>query len=270
MKTLVRSRKELRKAGRWDIDYHLPAEGIRKFPEQLLKRIDQVADISKDKRDPTQNPEEAFQYIDIASVDVQVGSISNPQTLEGHEAPSRARKVVQAFDLVISTCRPTRGAISIVPVWLHDQIASTGFSVIRPKQGVNPFYLHYALRLDSTLEQFRKWSTGSSYPAILDSDVAKTLIPIPDMDEQDRIAEIVHEAYLAREREIKRASATYQATLDRISSGLAGNEIHHNIEPEEPEPIPTDTNAITQLIKSLNPITKDVKKRKNKSQIDLI
>lgn len=270
MKTLIRKRKDLRKAGRWDIDFHLPAEGIRKFPDRLLKRIDQVADLSKDKRDPTANPEEAFQYIDIASIDVKVGSISNPQTLEGHEAPSRARKVVQAFDLVVSTCRPTRGAIAVVPVWLHDQIASTGFSVIRPKKGINPFYLHYALRLDSTLEQFRKWSTGSSYPAILDSDVAKTLIPVPDQEEQDRIANIVHEAYLAREREIKRASSTYQDTLDRISSTLAGIEIHHQAEVEESEPMPTDIKSITELIGELKPITKDLKKRKSKKQIDLI
>lgn len=264
MKTLVRDRKTLKAAGRWDIDYHLPAEGIRAFPNHLLKRIDQIADISKDKRDPTRKGEDAFQYIDIASVDVKVGSITNPQTLEGHEAPSRARKVVQAFDIIISTCRPTRGAIAVVPVWLHDEIASTGFSVIRPKQGVNPFYLHYALRLDSTLEQFRKWSTGSSYPAMLDADVSKTLVPVPDLSEQDRIAEVVHEAYLTRDREIKRASATYQAALDQIASSLAGTEIHKEVDADEIQPIPTDTASIRKCIEQLDPITKDEKKGRRK------
>ena len=37
MKLLLRSRKELQSAGRWDIDFHLPAEGILKFPKGLLK-----------------------------------------------------------------------------------------------------------------------------------------------------------------------------------------------------------------------------------------
>src|SRR6185437_1289969 len=114
-----------------------------------------------------------------------------PQEVEGVDAPSRARKVVRAFDIVISTCRPTRGAIAVVPISLHNQIASTGFSIWRAKAGTNPFYLHYALRLQSTLEQFRKWSTGSSYPAILDEDVAKTLIPVPSPAEQDRIARLI-------------------------------------------------------------------------------
>lgn len=185
MKILLKTRADLRSAGRWDIDFHLPPEGIKEFPYGLLKRVDAVAGFPKDKRDPTKKPEEAFQYIDISSVDVVSGQVATPQDLEGAEAPSRARKVVCAFDLLISTCRPTRGAIAVVPRHLHNQVASTGFSLLRAKAGVNPFYLHYALRLPSTLEQFRKWSTGSSYPAILDDDVAKTLIPVPCREEQD-------------------------------------------------------------------------------------
>lgn len=196
MKTLCKVRFELESAGRWDIDFHLPAEGVKKFPSALLKRLDQVANIGKDKRDPG-SQEGTFQYIDISSVDVSVGAIVNAQDVECNEAPSRARKVVRAYDLIISTCRPTRGAIAVVPVRLHNQIASTGFSIVRPKVGVNPFYLQFALRLPSTLEQFRKWSTGSSYPAILDEDVAKTLIPVPSPQEQDRIAGLVVAAFRA-------------------------------------------------------------------------
>ena len=69
MKILVKSLQDLQSAGRWDIDFHLPAEGIRKFSKELLKRVDQVADVVKDKRDPTKEPDAAFQYIDIAAVD---------------------------------------------------------------------------------------------------------------------------------------------------------------------------------------------------------
>lgn len=223
MKTLNKVRQELQIAGRWDIDFHLPPEQIMKFPKTLLKRVDAVATIPKDKRDPSRAEGGTFQYIDISSVDVSVGAIVNPQDVECGEAPSRARKVVRAFDLVISTCRPTRGAIAVVPIHLHNEIASTGFSVVRPKAGVNPFYLQYALRLPSTLEQFRKWSTGSSYPAILDEDVAKTLIPVPSPQEQDRIAALLVTAFRAREREIGRANVGWVRTLQSIASGLAGS-----------------------------------------------
>ena len=225
MKILLKERKELQSAGRWDIDFHLPAEGIKKFPKALLKRIDAVADVVKDKRDPSREPEKAFQYIDISSVDVTIGVITNPQDVEGSEAPSRARKVVSAFDLVISTCRPTRGAIAVVPVKLHDQIASTGFSIVRAHEGINPFYLHYALRLPSTLEQFRKWSTGSSYPAILDTDVSKTLIPVPESSVQDAIAASVVKALRERDKVIRAANIIWDSTLSEITASLCEQEI---------------------------------------------
>jgi type I restriction enzyme S subunit len=224
MKTLLRSRKELEAVGRWDIDFHLPPEGIRKFPTGLLKRVDEVADVVKDKRDPGKEPDSPFQYIDIAAVDVAVGSITNPQDVEGSEAPSRARKVVRAFDVIVSTCRPTRGAIAVVPVSLHNQIASTAFSIVRAHSEVNPFYLHFALRLPSTLEQFRKWSTGSSYPAILDSDVKKTLIPVPSPEMQDAIASKLVSALLERAKSINAANNVWGAVLGEITTSLTGKK----------------------------------------------
>lgn len=225
MKTLTKSRADLLAAGRWDIDFHLPAEGILAFPDSLRGRIDAAADIAKDKRDPTKTPDEVFQYIDIASIDVQTGTIVSPQDLSGEEAPSRARKVVRAYDIVVSTCRPTRGAIAVVPPELHNQIASTAFSVLRAKPGVNPFYLHYAIRLASTLEQFRKWSTGSSYPAILDEDVEKTLIPIPDIEQQEFVAAKVTEAFVRRAEAMDAANRRWDATLQELTVALAGSSI---------------------------------------------
>lgn len=225
MKTLLKTLAQLQKAGRWDIDFHLPPEGIRNFAPDSLRRVDAVAITSKDKRDPTKKPEEVFQYIDISSVDVTTGTILSPQEITGEEAPSRARKVVRAFDILVSTCRPTRGAIAVVPVELHNQIASTGFSVVRANEGTNPFYLHYALRLASTLEQFRKWSTGSSYPAILDDDVNKTLIPVPDLEVQDTLARRLAQATQERDNALRAANAAWKAALDGIEQIVRGAQV---------------------------------------------
>ena len=258
MKILIKNRKGLQIAGRWDIDFHLPAEGIKKFPKELLKRVDAVADVVRDKRDPTREPEKVFQYIDISSVDVAIGVITNPQDVEGAEAPSRARKVVRAFDLVVSTCRPTRGAIAAVPVKLHNQIASTGFSIVRAHDDVNPFYLHYALRLPSTLEQFRKWSTGSSYPAILDSDVKKTIIPVPDRETQDAIAAKVFAALHERAKVIRAANAVWTKTLDEITAALCGKAPNGFAEVTEDEDFDVfSLDEVRAKLKDLPPIITD-------------
>lgn len=187
MKYLKTHKKKLVLAERWDYDFHEPPLLIQRFDSSIVKKVSDVADVIREKKDPTKNPDAIFQYIDIASVDVETGEVERNQELTGSEAPSRARKLVQAYDIIISTCRPTRRAIAVVPEHLHGQICSTGFSVIRAKDNINPLYLHFALRLESTMEQFRKFATGSSYPAILDSDVEKTLIPVPKIDEQNKI-----------------------------------------------------------------------------------
>ncbi len=257
MKILLKNFSDLKSAGRWDIDFHLPAEGIKKFPKGLLKRVDQVADVVKDKRDPTKEPDAAFQYIDIAAVDVAIGVITNPQDVEGSEAPSRARKVVRAFDVIVSTCRPTRGAIAVIPVKLHNQIGSTAFSIVRAHDDVNPFYLHYALRLPSTVEQFRKWSTGSSYPAILDSDVKKTLIPIPNQETQDAIAAKVVAALRERAKVIRAANAVWVKMLDEITASLCGQKPNGAAEVVEEDLDAFSLAEVQAKLKDLPPIVTD-------------
>lgn len=220
MKILEQTKNDLLKERRWDLDYHLPAERIRDFPEHVLDKVSKHANIVKDKRDPRKSPDDMFLYIDISCIDPRTGIISNPQELLGVDAPSRARKVIKTNDILISTVRPTRGAIALVPDYLDNQICSTGFAVLRAKEGVNPVYLHFILRKESTLEQFRKFSTGSSYPAILESDVEKTLIPIPNSKDQDFIARKVEDAFKDYNKSIKEAESKYQGIQETLLSAL--------------------------------------------------
>ncbi|MEQ8675571.1 MAG: hypothetical protein RLP44_29165 [Aggregatilineales bacterium] len=189
MKTLIRTMKELMIEERYDIDYHLPAEGIKQYPENRLITVSDIADVSNEVRDPSQIPEEEFLYVDIASIDISSGLVTNPQELLGEEAPSRARMVIHKNYVVVSTVRPTRGAIAVIPQELDNQICSTGFTVLKCKPNIDPYYLQFVLKLPSTLEQFRKFSTGSSYPAILSSDVLKTLIPKAEEGKQNQISQ---------------------------------------------------------------------------------
>ncbi|MFO0789071.1 MAG: hypothetical protein U0805_06410 [Pirellulales bacterium] len=257
MKTRVETTARLVAEGRWDIDYHMPPTLIKEFPDGIVKRVSEFAVVSKTKRDPTKRPDEKFQYIDIASVDVVTGTIANPQEITGAEAPSRARKVVRAFDIIISTCRPTRGAIAVVPEELHGEICSTGFSVIRTKPGVNPFYLHFALRLASTLEQFRKWSTGSSYPAILDDDVLKTQIPCPDATGQDNLARTLRSALKSRATAVARANAEWESAFDGIVNAVKSNNVNPT---SNSQPTLEEVYSIEQVqerLKSLLPPTEN-------------
>lgn len=214
MKSLKTKYSKLILEQRWDIDYHLPPVEIEKYSSDILSAVHECAEIITDKRNPTLKPEESFFYVDISSVDVATGMIVNPQQLTGEEAPSRARKVIREGDIIISTCRPTRGAIAIIPKELDNQICSTGFSVIRVDQTkANTQYLHFILRSAVVKEQFRKFSTGSSYPAILDDDVKKTVIPLPKKDLQDEIAQKVYQQTTLRNQKIQAANMEWSSKL---------------------------------------------------------
>lgn len=205
--------KKLIDEQRWDIDYHLPPIEINKFNKDILVEMKKCSDIITEKRNPTLKPDKLFKYVDISSIDVVTGIIINPQELLGEEAPSRARKVIREGDIIISTCRPTRGAVAIVPKELDNQICSTGFCVIRAKEGVSNKYLHFILRSAVVKEQFRKFSTGSSYPAILDDDVRKTVIPLPKVTIQAKIADKVHKETDRRNELIAQANQQWETNL---------------------------------------------------------
>lgn len=205
--------KKLIDEQRWDIDYHLPPIEINKFSKDILVKMKKCSDVITEKRNPTLKPDEIFKYVDISSIDVVTGIIINSQELLGEEAPSRARKVIHEGDIIISTCRPTRGAVAIVPKELDNQICSTGFCVIRAKKGVSNKYLHFILRSAVVKEQFRKFSTGSSYPAILDDDIRKTVIPLPSKTVQTKIAKKVHEETTKRNALIAQANRQWEMNL---------------------------------------------------------
>lgn len=220
MKSLKTKYSKLIDAQRWDIDYHLPPVEVQKYNPNILHPIGECADIITDKRNPTAMPDEPFFYVDISSVDVLTGIITNAQQLLGAEAPSRARKVIRTGDIIISTCRPTRGAVAIIPKELDNQICSTGFSVIRVKEGINRQYLHFILRSAIVKEQFRKFSTGSSYPAILDEDVKKTVIPLPKEQIQDQIAKKVYSQTLIRNKKITAANREWHKRLSEYMTEI--------------------------------------------------
>ena len=95
----------------------------------VLANIDSVS-LKCEQRTPKED--ESFIYVDIGSVDRDLKTIAEPQYLFGKEAPSRARKVINFGDVLVSLTRPNLNAVAYVDKKYDDQIASTGFEVIKP------------------------------------------------------------------------------------------------------------------------------------------
>jgi len=137
----------------------------------------------------------SFQYIDISSIDREQKSITFTERIDSINAPSRARQVVAKKDVLVSTVRPGLNAVAVVPEHLDNEVCSTGFCVLRANPDVLDFeYLFAWVRSSIFIQSLIRMERGIGYPAVSNSDIENTLIPLPPLLEQCRIATILHEA----------------------------------------------------------------------------
>jgi len=154
----------------------------------------------------------SFTYVDISSVDKDAKSITNPQFLSVDEAPSRARKEIKANDVLVATVRPNLNGVAIVPELYDNEIASTGFCVLRTDETkLDPHFLFYFTQTIHFVERLTKLSIGAGYPAVSDEDILDTEIPLPPLPEQRRIADLLYRA--DRLRCLRRVGDTLSASL---------------------------------------------------------
>lgn len=142
-----------------------------------------------------------FRYIDIASIDRAQKTIVNPALIEYQDAPSRARQLVRTNDVLVSTVRPNLNAVAHIPIELDGAIASTGFTVLRPDSGkLDSRYLFHWVRTKRFIGEMTRLATGASYPAVSDAVVKRSEIPLPPLEEQRRIAEVLDRADALRHK----------------------------------------------------------------------
>jgi len=149
---------------------------------------------------PTRSPDEQFDYIDLSSVDQNSKLVSGATRLLTRDAPSRARQLVSPGDVLVSTVRPNLNGVAVVPESLENATASTGFTVLRPGSGLEGRYLFHWVRSPHFIDEMVRSATGASYPAVSDRIVKASLIPLPPLDVQRRIAAILDQADALRAR----------------------------------------------------------------------
>lgn len=151
------------------------------------------------------DPDFAFQYIDISSV--KRGEVDqNAGFTTFAEAPSRARRLAQPGDVVVSTVRTYLRAVATVPEFDHPAVFSTGFAVFHPLDEVDARFLAYFLRSDGFVERVVALSTGVSYPAITPTRLGAFDFLLPSLDEQAAIADRLDAALAPIDRLIAKQS----------------------------------------------------------------
>ncbi len=151
-----------------------------------VKPLKRTASFNDDVLSETTDPEYEIEYVDIGGVSLERG-IENTEAMPFGKAPSRARRTVKDGDVIVSTVRTYLKAIAPIRNSPSNLVVSTGFAVVRPRDGLHPSFASYGLQASYFMDEVLAHSTGVSYPAINASEMMCFKIPIPPPNEQQAV-----------------------------------------------------------------------------------
>ncbi|MFY9262636.1 MAG: hypothetical protein GX483_01835 [Actinomycetaceae bacterium] len=182
-----------------------------------VQELSSVARVNDSSRKP--NAEELFKYLDISSLaEREIGDLNE---IVGSEAPGRARRVVQAGDIVWATVRPNRRAHALLVDPDANWIASTGLAVITPTE-ISSAYLFEAVSAQTFSDWLVSRATGSAYPAVRAKDFEEALMLVPETSVEDSFVEVVapmHKLSWALHQENKTLASMRDLLLPKLVTG---------------------------------------------------
>lgn len=182
-------------------------EWIGKIPGHWqVKRLKDVVTINQKVLDENTSPAYQFKYIDIGNIDSS-GALENVEIIDFGNAPSRARRIVQKGDVIVSTVRTYLKAIATFNFEIKDIVVSTGFAVLSAKKNMNSNFLGYYIKSDLFVDRVGQYSSGVSYPAINPTTLATIAILQPPTEEQTAIANYLNHKTQTIEAIIKNITA---------------------------------------------------------------
>mgnify|MGYP000713243166 CR=1 FL=1 len=202
------------------------------FCEWKRHSLSDLAYIDKESLGKETPSDFTFKYISLS--DANSGVISDKLKIYSYKsAPSRARRMVQEDDILLANVRPNLQGFAKITSKHSECIASTGFSVITPKQNTSSDYIYHYLFSSHITGQINCLVVGSNYPAINSSDVAGLKIYSPNFQEQQKIAsalasadkeiEILKKKHMLLKQEKK-------ALMQQLLTGKRRVKIEQNLE----------------------------------------
>jgi type I restriction enzyme S subunit len=154
------------------------------------RELSEVAEINPGSINDDSFNFDEIKYLDISSVGK--GFIEELSDYSLEEAPSRAKRTVKEGDTVLSRVRPIREQFTLLRNPPDNLVVSTGFAVLRAKEGIDDRFLYYASTTPEMIRWMDNHTSGSAYPAVNLSTLKHAEISIPPMPVQKKIGRVLH------------------------------------------------------------------------------
>ncbi|MBU3924608.1 restriction endonuclease subunit S [Patescibacteria group bacterium] len=185
-------KSDIQEARRFDAEFFKPEYlDIEEKLENI--KYDFLYNLADNKYKKFNKSDDYFHYIEIANINLITGEYSK-EKIKTNEIPSRAQKICNKNDVLISMVRPNRNAVSIIQEDLKNLVASTGFCKLTNIK-INPYYLFILFKTKDYVKLLIRHTTATMYPAVTEDDILNLKIPILPQSFQLQIEKIVKSAY---------------------------------------------------------------------------
>ncbi|MDG6897387.1 restriction endonuclease subunit S [Actinobacillus delphinicola] len=188
LKTALKTERDLRLK-----QYEYYRDKLLTFGDEVeWKELGEVCENTQNIQWNKINSRLTFPYIDLTSVDREKHTILQTININSNDAPSRAKKIVLEDDVIFATTRPSQQRYCLIDKNYNNSIASTGYCILRAnKNYIFPKWILFLLSSYRFKEYVTKNESGTAYPSISDTLVKEFLIPIPPLEKQKQIIDIL-------------------------------------------------------------------------------
>jgi len=164
-----------------------------------------------------------IEYLDTGSL--TEGNFSDFQTYLLKDAPSRAKRLVQHNDILISTVRPNQKHYGIVKDPIENLVVSTGFCVLTCIN-IDPHFIYLLLTNDEMTEYLHSIAEGSTstYPSLKPADIGTIEFKLPPESLLFEFSEIVNNSWAKIQKNYKQIGVL-ETLRDTLLPKLMSGEV---------------------------------------------
>lgn len=124
-----------------------------------------------------------YSYIEVSNIDTENKILQDIKVVNFSGLPTRAKLVAYPGDIVISTTRPDKGAVAIVPDDSDVYIVSSALAVLTPKK-ISSEVLYFILSSDKITQELAALASGTAVPMISTKQLKEYKLPINKVTEE--------------------------------------------------------------------------------------
>ena len=176
---------------RFDADYFLPkykaiVDGVKSKFNNSWDTLGNLVEVKDSNFMP--EPDVEYKYIELANIS-KTGEITGCITELGKNLPTRARRIVNTSDVIISSIEGSLDSIALITDEYNNALCSTGFYVVSPKV-INSGTLLALMKSKIGQMQLKRGCSGSILTAIHKTEFLNIILPVlVDEDIESKIIE---------------------------------------------------------------------------------